>query len=96
MCMCMYIYIYIYILAKYNYYDYIIYRCSCVTIHGTNYKPRCWLFIGIKRFETCTLPEFGLLIKILMVEHNDEISNLKLVLLKKLKHIDFAEEYMVT
>ena len=41
--------------------------------YGTNYKPGCWLFIGIKQFETCILPEFGLLIKILMVEDKDEI-----------------------
>ena len=41
--------------------------------YGTNYEPGCWLFIGIKQFETCILPEFGLLIKILMVEDNDEI-----------------------
>ena len=42
-----------------------------MTIHGTNYKPGCWLFIGVKQFETCTLPEFGLLNKILMLEHHE-------------------------
>ena len=40
-----------------------------------------WLFIGVKQFETCTLSEFGLLIKILMVEHNHEKENLNLALL---------------
>ena len=49
-------------------YTYCTCRCSSVTVHGTDYKPGCWLCIGVKQFEACSLPEFGLLCKILLVE----------------------------
>lgn len=43
------------------------YRCTLVTVYGTEYKIGCWLCIGVKQYETCLLPLFGVLHHIVLV-----------------------------
>ena len=43
-----------------------------MTIHGTEYRSGCWLFIEVVQDETCPLPIFGLLHKILVIEYENQ------------------------
>jgi len=69
----------------------IMYSCSSVTVHGTEYRSGCWLFIEVQQGETCLLPIFVLLHKIIMIENGNQPPQIVFIT-QKAKTYGFSRE----